>query len=364
MQNKLIFLDPKKVADRSGEQGFSLLELIIAMVVFLIVTGAIYGVLQISVRSRSVVNEQVQLTKNLRVSLNLVGRDTYNAGYGYQLPPNKVLLPDNRISTLLGIANDPDTTRDTVPPIIAGNDRNANNLDGIAGLPTDQVTFLFKDSSFNRIGKPEATDDEKVSQPLNIKASSTPSTGIDEIVPISGSNSVCRKNDLYLVTGNTGSTLVLATDLNGTDKIQFSTDTTKDVLGFNQTGDTGSLKLITLPGNLLRVKMVTYMVTTDGILIRREFANNPPVGAALPVGFIDEPLVYGVENFQIEYIMDNGDVSNDPGAGVGGIANTAAVRQIRFTVSVKSSGTDARGLPYRATMTSTFSTRNLGYDAN
>lgn len=362
MHNNTNTSDCKTNAFRQSEQGFSLLELIIAMFTFLIVTGSIYGVMQISIRSRSVVNEQVQLTKNMRLSLNLVGRDTYNAGFGYPLPPNRVLLPDNRISTLLGIGNDADATRDTVPPIIAGNDLTQNNLDGIAGAAMDQVTFLFKDSTFNRVGDVGVPVERRVSQPLNITAATTTSGGIDEIVPISGSNSVCRKNDIYLVTGNTGSTLALSTNLTGTDKVQFSNG---DVLGFNQTGATGSLRGITTPASLMKVKMVTFMVTAEGVLTRREFANVLPSVATDPaIAFVDEPLIYGVENFQIQYIMDNGTIIDDPGAVVGGIANSSQVRQIRFTVSVKSSGTDAKGQPYRATMTSTFSTRNLGYDAN
>lgn len=338
-----------------------MLEVIVAMLIFLVVTGAIFGTLRVAQNSRSVVNEQVQLTKNLRLALNVVGRDTYNAGYGYPLK-NTVILPNNRISPLLGVPNDSDSTRDTIPPIIAGNNITVNNLNGVAGAAMDQVTFLFKDSTFNLIG----TAGSEVSQPLNINAATTTS-GIDEIIPISGSNSTCRVNDIYLITGNTGSTLGLSTGLNGTNKIQFANS---DVLGFNQTGTGGNLRAITTPASIHRVKMVTYLVTTDGILTRREYANVAPVTPA--VSYVDEPLVYGVENFQIQYVLDNGTISNNPSAGADGVpgnadddqANLAAIRQIRFTVNVRSTERNAAGQFYRATMTSTFSTRNLGYDAN
>ena len=113
--------------------------------------------------------------------------------------------------------------------------------------------------------------------------------------------------------------------------------------------------------------MVTYFVTADGILTRREFGNILPA-----VVSVDEPLVYGVENFQIRYIMDDGSISDNPSAGADGVAgnaddvqaNLAAVRQIRFTVSVRSIDLNSAGQPYRETMTTTYSTRNLGYDAN
>ncbi len=345
-----------------GERGFSLLELMFAMTIFLVVTGSIWGLLRVSLLSRSVVNQQVQLAKNVRIGLNLIGRDTYNAGFGYPLR-NVVIMPDNRVSTLLGIPSDFDTSRDTIPPILAGNNVTLNTFNTAANIRTDQVTFLFKDSTFNLVGSGSAA----VSQPLNINAATTTSGGIDEIVPISGSNASCRVNDIYLVTGNTGATLGLATALSGTNKVQFSNG---DVLGLNQTGTSGPLRAITTPASMTRVRMVTYFVAADGTLTRREYANVPPVVPA--VAFVDEPLVYGVEDFQIQYVMDDGTVVDNPSAGLDGIPGNAddtqtllsAVRQVRYTISVRSTELNSNGQPYRETMTSTFSTRNLGYDVN
>jgi hypothetical protein len=156
----------------------------------------------------------------------------------------------------------------------------------------------------------------------------------------------------------------VATALNGTNAVQFANG---DLLGFNQTGTSGPLRAITTPATLQRVRMVTYFVTADGTLTRREFANILPA-----VAQVDEPLVYGVENFQIQYVMDDGTLSDNPGAGPDGVAGNsddtqgdlAAVRQIRFTISVRSIELNSAGQPYRETMTTTYSTRNLGYDAN
>jgi type II secretory pathway pseudopilin PulG len=345
-----------------NESGFSLLEMVVSMVLFLIVTGLIWGAMNVARQSRTTVNQEVELSKTLRVGMNLLGRDTYNAGFGYPLK-SVVVLPDNRITSLLGLPADFDTARDTVPPIIAGNNITLNSLNTTPNTRTDQVTFLFKDSSFNLVG---SIPGKEVSTPLSINAATTNATGIDEIIPLAGSNSACRVNDIYLVTGNTGSTLGLSTALSGADKVQFANG---DILGFNQTGNSGPLAGITVPASLQRVLMVTYFVTTDGTLIRRKYANAPV--AAPPVGFVDEPLIYGVENFQIQYVMDNGTISDNPSAGADGVpgnsddevAQLKAVRQIRFTLHVRSTEGDAAGAPYRTTMTSTFSTKNLGYEA-
>jgi prepilin-type N-terminal cleavage/methylation domain-containing protein len=349
----------------NAERGFTLLEIMVSMVIFLVVTGAIWGLMRTAMLSRGVVNQQTTMSRNARLGLSVIGKDTYNAGFGYPLK-NTVVLPDNRIATLIGIPLDPDLSRDTVPPIMAGNNITTNTYNTVLGVKTDQVTLLFKDSSFNIVGT-IGPPDTRVSQPLNVNAASTTGGGIDEIVPISGSNSVCRINDIYLITGNTGSTLGVSTAMNGTSAVQFSNG---DVLGFNQTGLIGPLRSITVPATMQRVKMITYFVTPEGILTRREFANVPPAVPA--VAFADEPLVYGVEDFQIQYIMDNGSLVDNPSAGPDGIAGTpddtqsnlAAVRQIRYTISVRSQELNSAGQPYRETMTSTFSTRNLGYDAN
>lgn len=351
----------KRKSVHINESGFSLIELMVAMVVFLIVTGAIWGLLQVAQRGRTTVSEGVQLNKSVRFGMNMIGRDTYNAGFGYPIE-STVVLTNNRLSGLLGIPADYDTTRDTIPPIIVGNDVTENTFNTTPNTFTDQVTFLFKDSTFNVVT--DVDTGLSLSQPLDINAATTVDE-IDEILPIAGSNAACRANDIFLVTGSTGSTVGVATGLNGTDKVQFANG---DILGFNRTGPSGWLRGITTPASMMRVLMVTYHVTQDGTLMRRRYANLPP--PADP--WVDEPLVYGVENFQIQYVMDDGSLSDNPSAGPDGVpgnsdddqANLTKIRQIRFTLSVKSNEFDQTGQPYRSTMTSTFGTRNLGYEAN
>jgi prepilin-type N-terminal cleavage/methylation domain-containing protein len=339
----------------SNMRGFTLIELLVSMVIFLIVTGAVFGLMRAAQQGRTVVNEQAPLNKSVRIGLNILGRDAYNAGYGYPLE-NAVILPELRVSTLLETPPDTDLTRDNIPPIFAGNDLHTNSLNPNPLALTDQVTFLASDPTFNLTG----VAGKEVPMPLRINAATT-ADGIDEIVPIVGGNGECNINDLYLVTGNTGSTLAVATGL-GTDSVQFSNG---DILDFNQTGTSGTLMKITTPASMQRVLMVTYFVTNEGVLTRRQYANSPP--PAPSAAFVDEPLVYGVEDFQIEYVMDNGTITNNPE-----IQRLVAVRQIRFTISARGNENLTRGnansvgndQPHRVTMTSTFSTRNLGYDAN
>ncbi len=354
----------ENTSGKSGETGFTIIELIIAMIIFLIVTGSIYGVLLVAQRSRTTVNQQVQLTKNVRLALNIVGRDTFNAGYGYPLK-DSVNLRDNRFATVIGVPVDTDNAADTIPPVIAGNNIN-NNTFAAPATSTDQVTFLFKDSTFNLLPTAGLAD-QQVSTALNI-ATICASCATNQVTILGGASS-CAVNDVFVIAGKSGSTLGVVTEVStsGDNVVKFGGT---DVLGFNQSGTSSLLSLLNTPASMQRVKIATYFVTVDGILTRREFANTSTATTAN--NYVDEPLVYGVEDFQIQYILADGTLSDNPSAGPNGIAGDgddnqkllSTVRQIRFTINAKTTDLDAAGRPFRVTMTSTFATRNLGYNPN
>lgn len=346
----------------SGESGFSMLEVIMAMVIFLGVTASIWGLLQVGVRTRTATTENVHLTKSVRTGLNLIGRDTYNAGLGYPASAT-VIVPDNRISTLLGIPPDVNTTRDMVPPIISGNNITLNTFNQTPGVSTDQVTFLFKDTDFNMVPTTAPVND-RIPQPIGINLV-TVGGGNTDMRSSSGSVAMCAVNDLYLATGAAESRLGVATSMTGGDSVRF---TNGDPLNLNLGTAADSVSGIAANAALQKVQMVTYFVTADGTLVRRQYVNRLPA-----VNWVDEPLVYGVENFQIQYVMNNGTLSDNPSAGPNQIpgdadddqANLALVRQVRFTITVRSvETTGANNQFFRETMTATFSTRNMGYEAN
>ncbi len=357
----------KNTSANNHEKGFTVLEVIISMVVFLIVTGSVYGILVVAQRSRTTVSSQVQLTKSVRLALNIVGRDTFNAGFGYPLK-DSVILRDNRISTVIGVPVDTNATPDTIPPVIAGNGITTNTF-AVPNTNTDQVTFLFKDTTFN-LTPAAGPANKQVSEPLSIKAGNiTQSGGINQ-VQVEEKNTSCNVNDIFLITGSSSSTLAVVTariDDDDDNKIQFGNT---DVLGFNQNGGGTILMGITSAASMQRVKMITYYVTADGILTRREFANIST--ATTTTYWVDEPLVYGVDDFQIQYILADGTMTDNPSAGADNSAGTnddvqtklSTVRQIRFTVNAKTVDLNPAGQPYRVTMTSTFGTRNLGYTPN
>ncbi len=68
---------------RKSERGFTLLEMLVAMVVFLIVTGSIYGLLQVGRIDRNRAGRRSDIMKDARAAIHLIGRDALNAGLSY-----------------------------------------------------------------------------------------------------------------------------------------------------------------------------------------------------------------------------------------------------------------------------------------
>jgi hypothetical protein len=211
---------------------------------------------------------------------------------------------------------------------------------------------MYRDTAFNRIPSALLPADRWIPQPLRMDLVTTAGT-YTQLRSSTGSVSACAVNDIYLVTGVNGENrLAVATSLVGGNSVRF---TDGDALGFNLGTTSDSIEGISGQPSIQKVQMVTYHVTPDGTLMRREHMNRATVPAS---GWVDEPLVYGVENFQIQYVMNDGSVLDDPGA------NATLIRQVRFTINVRSTEVGTNNQPYRETMTATFSTRNMGYDAN
>ncbi len=77
-QNQILKASPIR------EAGFSLLELMISIVVFLVFMGAVYGLLRIGNIQKSTVSTQTEIIKNVRLALNTIGRDAVNVRLGIQ----------------------------------------------------------------------------------------------------------------------------------------------------------------------------------------------------------------------------------------------------------------------------------------
>lgn len=346
-----------------AESGFSLLEMMIAMVVFTIVMTAIYGLLQIGNVSRITVNSRGETIKNVRVAVNSVGRDIVNAGLGFSRVGG--IVPDDFVAEHLDTPEDNGKERDLLTAIIAGNNIHESDLSE-DDEKNDVVAFAFRDLQFND-GNPLTITDAPISSILN-----------NSIVLKTNTNecSVCRPFDLYLIESMDGKqAVVMATAIPDTNTIVLGAD---DPLNLNQEvlhlssndrsiltrcllGNTSNCMNYNLGVTAKKIYWVSYSVETDGTLVRTTYGNNTGATAAQQIQKF--PLAYGVQNFQVRYLMQDGTISDDPSNGNTTPLKMNEVVQVEISVTVKADGNE-NGVTNTQLLnvTSTFSTRNLKYD--
>lgn len=356
---------------RNPNHGFTLIEVMIAMVIFLIVSASIYGLLQVARVDRNRSSRRADILKNARVAIHLIGRDALNAGLGYHR--RGAVVPDNFLSSRLGIPADTNTDRDILTSIVAGNDIYTNNLQPDPNVKTDMITFAFRDLDFNN---GDVIELQNVNSPVGNPATASLITKD----PTGAAN--VRANDLYLIESDTSQVGVVATGVPTGNQIDISPN---DALGLNQAMDglneDGSLlrkcvdssdqNCTTYLASLKRFYLVKYHVKEDGTLVRTVFGNNR--NGAAPADQIQEfPLAYNVENMQIRYVLADGTVTENPSVGVDGIAGTDddrpedfnLIRQITISLTVQAFEADEQTLKLdKITISSTFSARNMEYDA-
>ena len=362
----------------NGEAGFTIIETMIAVMLFLIVTGSVYGLLEVARSDRSRTSTRVEMMQSVRNALNAMGRDAHNAGYGYRRYDS--LLPDDAINSLTGIGADQGTAPDRLSRVVAGNDITTNSL---SGKKTDQVTFVFGDDTFNPndygVGTPidvTWTDCQDGNQVIT-QRSDARMLNINDIVIIAGAG----KSSIGMVTGKRIDSSIPPKPRCPDAGLQPPTahilfDAT-DPLGINRTGAENTIRQVTPPATIQRINIVTYRVLADGTLVRNVHRGNSATTTS--IGSQDQPLAYNVEDMQIKYIMADGTETDNPVVGADGIAGTdddipksiEDVRQVRITVIAQNRDkrtivTDANGLtreePTRVTLSSTFNARNLVYD--
>ncbi|HEY7923253.1 MAG TPA: prepilin-type N-terminal cleavage/methylation domain-containing protein, partial [Vicinamibacteria bacterium] len=72
-------------ASNKGELGFSMVELMVAMVVTLVVSGAIFGLLTVGGNAFRREPEVADRQQNIRIAMDAIARDIQNAGSGMPL---------------------------------------------------------------------------------------------------------------------------------------------------------------------------------------------------------------------------------------------------------------------------------------
>lgn len=363
--------------NKTNQAGFSLFEMLVAVALFIIVTGSMFALLELGRSDRNRTSRRGDTQKNARIAMYLIGRDVMNTGLGYH--KTGALVPDDFLSNRLGVAFDPLNGRDTLTSLSCGNNVFSNKY-----LPstqkTDSVAFIYRDLDFNG-GKPIVVTDEVGTSAANPVVLQTTAANLANV----------NNNDLFLAETQNSQIVAMVTSKDSTtNRISVNSG---DNLGLNQARNTkdssnkfiGSLlrkctsttdtNCTTYTGatgssiNLKKIEMVSYQVSDDGTLIRSIYANNKD--GTMGEQIQQRAIAYGVQDFQIRYQLVNGTIVDDPVVGADGNRGTTDdtptnmnnVRHITITMTVSSTELDEKtGAAELITLTSTFSLRNMGYD--
>jgi prepilin-type N-terminal cleavage/methylation domain-containing protein len=359
-----------KTIGRRAEAGFTLLEMVVASAIFMVVTGAIYGLLKVGRSSRFTSSQRVESIQNVRNALNQIGRECLDAGVEYY--PNGAQLADDTMSTLGLFGTDGDTTPDFLIPIMPRNGVDTNTL---SGLVTDRVSFVYGDDNFTyRFAGADSTlntNDDLVTNyiPFDQRTGNT-DFRIYNTGGTNFTNALFTVGQPYLLA-ETGTSpkqaIAICTAVSATNTVVFGVDT----LNINLPSGAGIPKTLTVSPTtptLVRASplvMVTYYVDGGGTLYRRVYGNytgssNATAGTGVTVAstqYLDSPLAFGVEDFQIQYLLKDGTVTTTPTS-----TQCVNIRQVQITITVRSPEKDSRTNQYlKTTLTATFNARNLAY---
>jgi prepilin-type N-terminal cleavage/methylation domain-containing protein len=352
----------------NNEKGFSLVEMAVAMTVFVIVIASIYGMLALGRFDRNRASRRSDIMKNARAAIHLIGRDTLNAGF--QFHQRGAGVPDDFVANVLGIPADPDTERDILPAIVAGNNINANDLQN--NNNTDIISFCYRDTDF--------FGGDTVELRNSYNASGTPPEVTTLRTKNGHANQVSPFDLLLLENGGSQVLFMPTANVDGND---FEV-APGDPLGLNENyngsltnstilrkcTDTRTENCIEYPANAKKINWISYELKADGTLVRKIYGNN--TGQPSDEQVREQPIAYNISDMQFKYVLENGTVSENPAAGVDGIAGTDddtpenlnLIRQVTVTFKVMATERDEQTGRYdTVTLTSTFSTRNLEYDA-
>ena len=354
---------------RDSESGFTLLEVLVAVAIFTVVTGAIYSLLKVGQSDAFHTNQKTETTQNARVALNAIGRDAVNSGVGFwNFGAN---LPDGTFERLMFLPSESDGESDVLTPVVPGDDVRTVAVDGTS-VPMDAITFAYEDDAFNG-GQSIAVSNVNETNGI---------VTVDDNAP-------CASGETYVYIIDNGNSPALGslTKLDGTTRLYF--EEAKDPLLINQKGTGSPFDLLgTEQAAIRRVKWVTYYVRDDRTLVRREYGSTSDVvgdglegnglGGVVPtdasnkeLGYVEMPLAFNVADFQIRYILADGSTVDDITATLDENGDTIDAAQRRasirlITVEIELDGPDVDPVTRQAvriTLRGSFYTPNLAVEA-
>lgn len=343
--------------NKTGERGFSVLEMMVAIIVMLIITGAVFSLLRDSVKTSTATLEMGDAQQSLRTAHEYISRDLMNTGDGLNSISN-IRVPENFVTNYLtqSPVTDPATPGFVNLGLVTADNNVAANTVVLGTAPattvrstpvlTDRITILQADQTFTPI-----TVDAGDVDP-NTGLASVSDTDIDKF----------RTGEIYFVSSAAGSIFLTITDRQGVGTsnpgLVFAGG---DPFGLNSVGVGGQLDVVTaggtLPVSISRMKMIHYYVNSSGLLMRRVF------GVRLQ-GFSESVIAEPVVSLQFRYFLNLKDTNGNviqPKAQLSTSLQQTETRQVEVNLTVETPHTMHNGQRQQISMTTNTSVRNMQF---
>lgn len=341
----------------SNQQGFSLIELLVTIMLMFVVGGAVFALMRDSLKVTVATYELTDAQESLRAAQEFVNRDVLNAGDGLKTL-STIRLPQAFVTNYLTRA--PVTDPATPGIINLGIITSDNNVPATAvpqaspaatySLNTDRQTILEIDATFTPV------------TPTAISASGSTVT-----IPASYPLTNFTAGEIYFLTSDLGGTFAAIRSIDTVNRrLDFSNG---DPYGLNLTGNGGHIKAISnsgaLPTSLQRMKMIHYYVKSNGMLMRRVFGAKCSPTPAICAGFRESPIAEHIINVQFNYSMATTDASGNVVPSTSTTLTTSeqqiAVRQVEVKITAETPKVLQNGQHQQLSTTTSTSVRNMQF---
>lgn len=351
---------------KKSEHGFSLLEVIVALFVMLIVTGAIFALMRDSLKTSTAALEMSDGQESVRTAHEYLNRDLINVGDGLN-SINNIRVPVNFVTNYLTLnpVTDPATPGFVNLALLTSDNNVLPNTPVLGAAPAANVrsTPLLTDRiSILQTERPASSDTGRVGTetftPITLAANAiNPATGLAAVSPADIDRFAV--GEIYFITSAAGAIFVSVTDRQGVGTANpFLVFGAGDALGLNSAEQLNFITAAaTLPTSVSRMKIIHYYVNDNGLLMRRVFG-------VRNAGFNESVIAEHAVSLQFRYFLNLHDAAGNmaqPEAQLTTSEQQVETRQVEVTLTMETPHTLQNGQRQQITMTTSTSVRNMQF---
>lgn len=338
---------------QKNQRGFSLIEMLIAIIVMLVVTSAVFSLMGNSMKVANATYEMTDVQETLRTAQEYVNRDLMNAGDGLKTV-SIIRIPQAFVTSYL--TRNPIVDADMPAGII-----NLGILTSDNNVPVATAVLGSNPATTVRQDTDRQTIIEIDSEFIAITPSAVDPNGTWITLPAGTDMNLFQTGEIYYLSSSVGGAFGTITGVTaGTRTLSFAVGGA-DVYGLNLAGANNNIKVISTDGtvatSLQRMKIIHYYVNADGMLMRRVFG-------VRNAGFRESIIAEHVLNVQFNYSLDMTDAAGNvvqPTATLSTKAQRLGIRAVEVMVSVETPHALQNGLRTRLSMTTSTTVRNMQF---